>query len=114
LWKTKNLLIDFLGGVATPILVPLAVGSVGVITVSGGVVINSGVAISNTWDEMMQFNRANNNSGGYTPPPGGGGVSNTVQVGNNRVTFGHGGRRPFPAGTDIQTVERAIALHPES
>lgn len=44
---------------------------------------------------------------GYQTPSGGGGVSNSINVGNTRVTFGHGGRRDL--GLPTAQVELEIA-----
>lgn len=49
--------------------------------------------------------------GGYKAPTGGGGVTSTVQVGNQKVDFGHGGRHL--SGTNLKSVDvnKAIAVH---
>ena len=46
-------------------------------------------------------------NGGYQAPVGGGGVSNAIRIGDNTITFGHGGRHI--AGLDVSTVEQTIA-----
>ena len=48
-----------------------------------------------------------NNGKSYSPPKGGGGPTNTIQVNNIKVTFGHGGRH-IPGG-DIPKIEQGIA-----
>lgn len=40
---------------------------------------------------------------GYSAPSGGGGISDTIQVGNTTVTFGHGGRHL--EGTNLTTAQ---------
>lgn len=46
-------------------------------------------------------------NGGYQAPVGGGGVSNAIIIGDNTITFGHGGRHI--SGLDVSTVEQTIA-----
>ena len=46
---------------------------------------------------------------GYNTPKGGGGVSDTVQVGDTTVTFGHGGRHLQGTNLTTEQVNRAIA-----
>ena len=46
---------------------------------------------------------------GYIPPTGGGGVSDTIQVGETTVTFGHGGRHLEGTGLTTTQVNTAIA-----
>ena len=46
---------------------------------------------------------------GYTAPSGGGGVSNSYQVGNTTVDFGHGGRHIDASQYNVAQIEKAIA-----
>lgn len=57
--------------------------------------------------DILTHNKCNKN--GYKTPEGGGGVSDSVQVDDTTVTFGHGGRHL--EGTDLSTsqVNQAIA-----
>ena len=48
-------------------------------------------------------------NGQYTPPAGGGGVTNSYQVGDTTVDFGHGGRHIDTNNTNISDIENAIA-----
>ena len=46
---------------------------------------------------------------GYQAPRGGGGVTNTYQVGDISVDFGHGGRHISSNQQSVQSIENAIA-----
>ena len=50
---------------------------------------------------VLVHNKCSNN--GYEAPKGGGGVSDSVQVGDTTVTFGHGGRHL--KGTELTTAQ---------
>lgn len=49
------------------------------------------------------------NKCGYVPPEGGGGVTDSVQVGDTTVTFGHGGRHIEGSGFSTSQVNQVIA-----
>lgn len=46
---------------------------------------------------------------GYKVPPGGGGISDAIQVGDTRVTFGHGGRHLDGTGLTVDQINIILA-----
>ena len=70
---------------------------------AGGLGYSSPVTGSQTVANGQSSGNGQPINSGYTAPPGGGGVSSTYEVGNQTVTFGHGGRHLD--GTELSTTQ---------
>ena len=55
-------------------------------------------------------NNSSDASAEYTPPTGGGGVTEKIQIGENTVTLGHGGRHLDGTDLSVNKVNQAIAM----
>ena len=87
-------------GTLAPASVPMVAGGASVAVAGIGVAANSGVAISNTWDEMMQFANQNNSgsSGGGGRMTGPEATTAAERLGFRRTNYRSHGQPVFTDG----------------